>query len=190
MSNPGRKAEIRKKAAQVFAEKGFDRASIRDVAKAAEMSLAGLYYYYRGKEEILFDIEHTAFTTLLEGHSESLAGVSDPIEKLDRIIDMHISFFIQNISEMKVMVHETNQLSGQYLEEAAELRRRYVRLVRGILEEIKGKQKVKDISTGTASFLLFGMMNWLYTWYSPDHDADPKVVSAAVKEVFLNGYLK
>ena len=105
------------------------------------------------------------------------------------IIDSHISFFIQNLPEMKVMVHETNQLSGQYLEEAAELRRRYVRLVRGILDEIRGKQKTKDISTGTASFLLFGMMNWLYTWYSPEHDADPKVVSAAVKEVFLNGFL-
>ena len=46
------------------------------------------------------------------------------------------------------------------------------------------------ISTGTASFLLFGMMNWLYTWYDPAHDADPQVVSAAVKEIFLHGYLK
>ena len=46
MPGPERKLEIRAKAAEVFATSGFDRASIRDLAKAADMSLAGLYYYH------------------------------------------------------------------------------------------------------------------------------------------------
>ena len=190
MSNPGRKAEIRKSAAAVFAEKGFDRASIRDVAKAADMSLAGLYYYYRGKEEILFDIEHTAFATLLDIHAESLAGIQDPIEKLNVVIDNHINFFLDNLSQMKVMVHETDQLTGKYLEEAAEQRRRYMRLVRGILDEIAAKDMNRDIRTGTASFLLFGMMNWLYTWYDAEHDPSVQSVADTIKVIFLRGYLK
>ena len=74
MANPDRKAEIRHTAAGVFAEQGFDAASIRDVAKATGMSLAGLYYYYRGKDEILFDIQNEAFGTLLDAHAEALAG--------------------------------------------------------------------------------------------------------------------
>ncbi len=84
MANTDRKAEIRKAAAAVFAEKGYDRSSIRDVAKAARMSLAGLYYYYRGKEEILFDIQNQAFETLLNHHAEALAGVREPKKKLSR----------------------------------------------------------------------------------------------------------
>ena len=62
--------------------------------------------------------------------------------------------------------------------------------VRGILDEVSESHKTKDISTGTASFMLFGMMNWLYTWYDPDHDPDSQTVADAVKEIFLHGYLK
>ena len=178
-----KKARIRRISAQVFAEHGFDRASIRDVAKATDMSLAGLYYYYRGKDEILYDIQHEAFRILLETHDERLAGVTDPVEKLEKIIDSHCVFFAENISEMKVMSRESDQLTGQFADEVNELRRRYVRLVRGILDEIG----VETATTPVATFLLFGMMNWLYTWYDPGRDGSPHDIAAAVKRIFLEG---
>ncbi len=178
-----RKSGIRKRAAEVFAEQGFDRASIRDVAKASEMSLAGLYYYYRSKDEILYDIQHEAFRTLLEVHAEALAGVSDPREKLERVVDAHMEFFASNLAEMKVMSRESEQLGDQFAEEVGELRRRYVRLVRGILDEMG----VKDSAVPT--FILFGMMNWMYTWYDPDRDGSAQAVADAVKRIFLHGVL-
>jgi len=187
MSNPGRKAEIRKVAAQVFAEKGFDRASIRDVAKAAEMSLAGLYYYYRGKDEILYDIETVAFSTLLDQHAEALAGVHDPEEKLDCVIRAHLDFFTNSLPEMKVMVRESDQLAGKHRDDVTDLKRRYVRLVCGILEELGKQTPLKDIPIRTSAFLLFGMMNWLYTWYHPERDGGPEVLARAVREIFLSG---
>lgn len=185
-----RKAEIRRRAAEVFAERGFDRASIRDVAKAAGMSLAGLYYYYRGKEEILFDIQNTAFTTLLEAHAEALAGVKDPARKLERVIDAHLAFFAENISEMKVMSRESEALEGEYAQRVGELRRRYVRLVRGILDEMAALHPVREVPTPVAAFLLFGMMNWMYTWYDPERDGSAKDLAQAVREIFLHGLLK
>jgi len=190
MASPDRKAEIRRRAAEVFGERGFDRASIRDVAKAAGMSLAGLYYYYRGKEEILFDIQHVAFTTLLESHAEALAGVRDPEEKLCRIVDAHLAFFASHISEMKVMSRESEQLEGDFAEQIGELRRRYVRLVRGILEEIHAKRGLREVPEAVAAFLLFGMMNWVYTWYDPKRDGSAEDLARAVKEIFLHGALK
>ena len=117
MAGPERKLAIRAKAAEVFADKGFDRASIRDVAAAAEMSLAGLYYYYRGKDEILFDIQVTAFQTLLDRHAEALAGVTGAKAKLDAVISAHCAFFASHLHEMKVMSREAEQLHGEYGEE-------------------------------------------------------------------------
>jgi len=185
-----RKAEIRRSAAEVFAEQGFDGASIRDVAKAAGMSLAGLYYYYRGKEEILFDIQHTAFTTLLDAHAEALAGVKEPENKLARVIDAHLAFFAANIAEMKVMSRESEALEGEFAEKVGEQRRRYVRLVRGILDELAGARAVRDVPTPLAGFLLFGMMNWMYTWYDPKRDGSAEDLAKAVREIFLRGLLK
>jgi TetR/AcrR family transcriptional regulator len=184
MASQDRKAEIRQRAAEVFAERGFDRASIRDVAKATGLSLAGLYYYYKGKEEILFDIQHEAFTTLLESHARALAGVRDPEQKLRRVVDAHLAFFASHIAEMKVMSRESEQLQGEYAERVGELRRRYVRLVRGIVEELKGRS---DVRTGVAVFLLFGMMNWVYTWYDEQRDGSAADVARAVQEIFLRG---
>ena len=46
--------QILKTSAKIFAEKGFHRTSIRDIARATGMSLAGIYYYFRTKEELLF----------------------------------------------------------------------------------------------------------------------------------------
>jgi len=182
-----RKAEIRRKAAEVFAERGFDGASIRDVAKATGLSLAGLYYYYKGKEEILFDIQHGAFTTLLEAHAKALAGIRDPEQKLRRVVDAHLAFFASHIAEMKVMSHESEQLKGEYSEQVGELRRRYVRLVRGIVDEMKGRAEVPP---GVAAFLLFGMMNWVYTWYDEKRDGTPADIARAVQEIFLKGIVR
>ncbi|MEM8882462.1 MAG: TetR/AcrR family transcriptional regulator [Planctomycetota bacterium] len=189
MAGPERKQTIRTSAAEVFADKGYDRASIRDVAKASEMSLAGLYYYFKGKEEILFDIQYEAFQTLLEQHAEALAGVTEPIEKLDRIIMGHCRFFASHLHEMKVMSREAEQLEGKLDEDVGELRRRYVRLVRGVMDEIAEEKKKRDVPIGTAVFLLFGMMNWMYTWYDRTRDGEPDDIARQVSKVFLHGFL-
>ncbi|MHC4939737.1 MAG: TetR/AcrR family transcriptional regulator [Planctomycetota bacterium] len=189
MSGPERKQAIRAQAAQVFAEKGFDRASIRDVAAAAEMSLAGLYYYYRGKDEILFDIQSESFHTLLESLSQALAGLSDPVDKLDAFIASHCSFFTTHLAEMKVMSREADQLDGKFAEEVGELRRRYVRMVKGIIEEVAATKQSRGLPTGPAVFLLFGMMNWMYTWYDEERDGKPAEIARQVRTIFLNGFL-
>ncbi|HEY1268842.1 MAG TPA: helix-turn-helix domain-containing protein, partial [Candidatus Binatia bacterium] len=58
--------EILKCAAKIFAEKGFHSTSIRDISRATGMSLAGLYYYFRTKEELLFLIQERCILTLLQ----------------------------------------------------------------------------------------------------------------------------
>lgn len=190
MNGPDRKGDIRKRAAEVFAARGFDRSSIRDVAKASKMSLAGLYYYYRGKEEMLFDIQRTAFETLLDLHAVALAGIRDPAEKLHKVIEVHLTFFANNIAEMKVMSRESETLTGEFEEQLGEMKRRYVRLVRGIVEELARERAVRPVEPAVAAFLLFGMMNWMYTWYDGQRDGSAHDVAQAVHSIFLNGLLK
>jgi hypothetical protein len=106
------------------------------------------------------------------------------------VIDAHLNFFAENISEMKVISRESEQLTGDYAEQVNELKRTYVRLVKGILGEIGGSSPLKEIPTGTAALILFGMMNWVYTWYDPDRDGTAADLSTAVREIFLHGYLR
>ena len=124
MKKDERFEQILKHAARVFYEKGYDRASIRDIAKQAEMSLAGLYYYFRSKEELLYLVQKQVFTYLLHEVRDKLESVSDPLEKLKVFIQNHLSYFIENIVEMKLLSHEYECLKGEYHAEIADLRRR------------------------------------------------------------------
>jgi len=187
MAEPDRKQEIRQRAAEVFAAQGFDRSSVRDVAKASRMSLAGLYYYYKGKEEMLFDIEREAFETLLDAHAEALAGIRDPGEKLEKVVHEHLSFFSRHMAEMKVMSRESETLRGDYAERIDELKRRYVRLVRGIVDELARERSLRSVDPAIATFLLFGMMNWMYTWYDAQRDGSAADIAKAVHSIFLSG---
>ena len=88
------------------------------------------------------------------------------------------------------MSREAEQLDGEFAQQVGELRRRYVRLVRGILDELGAGHALAEVPTGVAVFLLFGMMNWMYTWYDATRDGSAEDLAKAVKEIFLRGLLR
>jgi AcrR family transcriptional regulator len=73
---------VLKTSAAIFAEKGYHSTSIRDIARATEMSLSGLYYYFKSKDELLFLIQDYCFSTVIEDCHKLLDGVDDPIHRL------------------------------------------------------------------------------------------------------------
>ncbi len=124
-------------AAVIFAEKGYHQASIRDIARATRVSLSGLYYYFRGKEELLFLIQDHAFGTLLRNLERLLEGVEDPHRKLRLLVENHLRFFISNMAEMKVLSHEAESLSGEFRAAVTEKKRRLTGIAMQILTELR-----------------------------------------------------
>jgi len=68
--------------AAVFSTQGYDKASMRQIAAEAQLSLSGIYHYVAGKEELLYWIQYDTFASLLQGLERSLQGVADPRERL------------------------------------------------------------------------------------------------------------
>src|SRR6476619_8392534 len=73
-----RLGEILDFATDVFYDKGYAGASMRDLSRASGMSLAGLYYYFESKEKLLYLIQKHSFTTIVERLQERLRQVEDP----------------------------------------------------------------------------------------------------------------
>src|SRR5437879_8629376 len=97
-----RLAKILGHATEVFYQKGYEGASMRDLSRAAGMSLAGLYHYFESKEELLYLIQKHAFTTIIERVRQRLADVSDPEERVRVFIRNHPEYFLANKESMKV----------------------------------------------------------------------------------------
>ena len=175
-------------ATRVFNDKGYEGASIRDIAQRSRVSLAGLYYYVESKEELLYLIQKHAFTTLIARLEEQLesAGAS-PEARLRLFIRNHLEYFLQNREAMKVLSHEAESLKAPYAAEVAELKRAYYRRARNLVEDLKQERGLKGLNTRVAVLSLFGMMNWIYTWHNPRLDPNADALAEHIAGLFLKG---
>jgi AcrR family transcriptional regulator len=178
---------ILRTSAAIFADKGYHQASIRDIARATNVSLSGLYYYFKSKEELLFLIQDHAFGTLIHEAEEMLIGVDDPVRKIRLLIENHLRFFIGNMAEMKVLSHEAGSLTGDFRRRVNAKKRRLSEIAMGILRELRPDG---GLDLRVATFSLFGMMNWIYNWYRPESDVPVERLAADMSRLFLGGYLQ
>src|SRR3977135_3725630 len=175
------------RAAKVFADQGYHSSTMRDLAAATDMSLAGMYYYVRGKEELLFRIQERCFLRVLAGAQRALAalGAADPAERLPADIHHHVTFFAAHMAEMKVLSHEANSLTGERQRKVNAIKRRYVDLLEGLLKDVAPEESAAERSAAT--YTLFGMMNWIYNWYDPAGEIDPERLAGLIARIFLGG---
>ncbi|MGC2274852.1 MAG: TetR/AcrR family transcriptional regulator [Candidatus Binatus sp.] len=160
---------ILRAAATVFAEKSFGLASIRDIAARARISFPRIYYYLRNKEELLYLISRRAFAQLVSLAESRMSATDDPEERLRLFIRSHLEYHMSNLAEMKVLVREADSLTGRYAADITRLKREYSRICRRLLEAYAAhRNKTLDREQARIlTSLLFGAMNWFYTWYEP-----------------------
>ena len=181
---------ILRTAARIFAEKSYHSTSMRDISRATNASLAGLYHYCKSKEELLFLIQDNCFGRVLERLEQRLEGVEDPLTKLGIFIENHLSFFAANMSEMKVLSHEAESLNGDLYTHVSTRKDKYTKLARQILREVQETQQSKErVDLTVATYALFGMMNWIYNWYDPQGKLKVSDLTSNVMKLFLNGFV-
>jgi AcrR family transcriptional regulator len=183
-----RLAEILTHATDVFCEKGYEGASMRDLSRTSGMSLAGLYYYFESKERLLFLIQKHTFTTIVQRLKARLGGVSDPEQQVRIFILNHLEYFLANQAAMKVLSHEADALKNSFASEVAAIKREYYRICVSLLDELK-RDRGLQFSTRIAVLSLFGMMNWIYTWHNPRVDADAEQLACEMSDIFLRGVM-
>jgi AcrR family transcriptional regulator len=177
-------------ATDLIARVGYERASMREVAKAAGVSLAGLYHYFDSKENILFLIQFRTFGSLLNLSREKLHGVTDPAEQLRVMVRAHVSYFAANMAALKACSHELDSLTGQSYQEARQLRREYYELTRAIVNRLfEAHAPNNKLDAHVATMSLFGMLNWLYRWYDPQQGGSPTSIANQIASQFLYGLL-
>jgi len=180
---------ILRTASQVFAQQGFAGASMRDISRASGVSLAGLYYYFENKQHLLYLIQSTTFTFVLESLRSRLHGVREPVERLRLLVLNHIEYFLFHPNEMKVLSHEEEALGDPYSDKVQAIKRRYYALAREIFDSIAAEGLAPGIHPRVAVLSLFGMMNWTYKWHKPGVDPDATELTAAILGLFLHGIL-
>ncbi len=159
---------------------------MRDIARATGMSLAGMYHYLGSKERLLYRIQKHTFSTILDRLHQRLERASGTEQGIQAFILNHLEYFLEHQQAMKVLSHEDEALAGNYGREIAEIKREYYRICRELLNRYR-KEKGLQFDSRTAVLSLFGMMNWIYTWYNPRLDGGAEQLAQKMGNIFFRG---
>jgi Tetracyclin repressor-like, C-terminal domain len=77
-------------------------------------------------------------------------------------------------------------LTNGFGAEVATIKREYYRICVGLLDDFKRARRL-EFSSRMAVLSLFGMMNWIYTWYNPRVDAVADELARGMGDIFLRG---
>ncbi|HUZ48674.1 MAG TPA: TetR/AcrR family transcriptional regulator [Candidatus Dormibacteraeota bacterium] len=168
----------------LFAEKGFHATSMRDIAHAADMSIAGLYYYLPSKQAALFFVCTRIFDRL-DAAADELRDIADPEERLRTFVRTHLAYMLRNEDAYRVLLHDMDALDGEYGDRMRLRKRRYFSLAADLVSRLDVNPAF--ISPRIAAGALFGMLNWAPTWYRRGLDGDIGTVADNILALFLGG---
>jgi len=170
-------------ALKLFAQKGFEATSIRDIAQEAEVNSSTLYYYMSNKEEFLLAIMKNGLGFGIRLAEEILAGVKLPEEKIAALVSMHV--MIHGLNQLITIVTDTEfrALHGQNKELIRDLRRRYETIWRDVVREgVEGGVFTAIANPKLAALALLEMCTGVAHWYS----AKGEMTLEEIRDEFVN----
>ncbi|MGH9322903.1 MAG: TetR/AcrR family transcriptional regulator [Vicinamibacteria bacterium] len=185
-----RRAQILEKAAQLFRVKGYEATSMSDIADEVGITKAGLYYFVESKEHLLYLITDYGLDLLEETVVQPLAGIQDPREHLEKLIERHVHMLLTRPREVTIILHERTALTGVYREKILQRKKQYIDYVRKLLRELQKRGEArKDVDVTAATFFLLGALNWVYQWYKGDGRLSEEQLAQELTKIFFHGFL-
>lgn len=160
---------------------------MREIANAADLSLAGLYHYVKGKEELLFLAIDSSLDSLLENLEIALSGAASAQAKLLALSETHLAFALENGSALKVILRDLENLDESNREGPAEKREAYIARSLEILRAIDPHGR-SDEDLLAATNLLLAMLNAVVTRPFLAASLKPGERAIAVSDLFMYGF--
>jgi AcrR family transcriptional regulator len=146
-------------ACKVFFEKGYHPTTIRDIAKACDMSMGQLYHYIRSKDDVLYLIHkhmHKVWYDYLK--RSNLEQIGDPVQKFKEALHQILQFQIENKKLIQFVYSESKYLDKEHFKVVLEMDyKNVIGFWRGLLEDVNKKKSVKgdlDILASLVAFTL------------------------------------
>jgi AcrR family transcriptional regulator len=170
-------------AAQCFARQSFPAASMNDIATACGTSKARLYHYYESKEAILLDLldRYTQRLLALIGEAEARAQRKNLSEReaLNELVRAFLTEYETSATRHVALVHDTKFLGEAQRELILNRQRDVVAAFTRFLKRAY-PERVTSLNQTALTMMLFGMINWTFTWLRP---GGPMSYSAFADEV-------
>ena len=178
-----RRDAILRAAARLYARKGYNGASVADLAKACKASKSLIYHYFPAKEDILYQVMAAHLDALVAAAGDATrAGTAE--EKLRALTLGFMRLYVGAQDSHKVLLNELDNLPATARSEVIGKQRRIIAAVEALLLEIRP-------GTGPLALpltmLFFGMINWTHTWFRAHGRVSAESLADMAVDVMLKG---
>lgn len=150
-------------AAELFADHGYDRTSIRDIARRVGLLPGSVYHYFPSKDELFLSVHREGFERTLERVKNAAASGTDAWDCLRRACEVHIEGIVVGSPVDRIAGHNL-ALTGHtdLLGEIRPQREAYERVFKELIDALP---LAPDTDRTLLRLFLLGGMNWVYLWY-------------------------
>jgi AcrR family transcriptional regulator len=162
-----RQRAILRAAAAVFREKGFEAAGMRDIAEAAGLSAANLYYYYGSKDELLYTCQDQALERMLDavrGARTVRSGARPVAERLRGVIEAQLRCMLEELEGGAAHL-AVDALPPRLRARIVDKRDRYERALRALVAEGVRAGEFAPCDPTLVTRAMLGALNWTAQWY-------------------------
>ncbi|MFT4716797.1 MAG: AcrR family transcriptional regulator [Paracoccaceae bacterium] len=183
-----KRAAILSKAARFFAENGFDRSSMNQLATVCGVSKALIYHYYDSKDALLYDIVLTHLTALLETVIAVDQAGADKENNLRQTIRAILVAYRDADAEHQVQSEAMTALPADQRRVLADMQREIVQIVSDAVKAVTpdvysaNPEKLRPVT-----MTVFGMMNWFYMWHRKGKGMTREEYADLVADLVLGG---
>lgn len=190
--NSGReKNYIAKLAGEIFFAKGFKESSLQDVSIKGNISKAGIYHYFKAKEDILsyilFQNTDDGIRALNESLIKSKEGQASPRESLRELIKTYAAHLLKNRKTSLLVLRERHQLSGKSRKILREKERTLFMLLRDQLLGVLDINRTVDPSLIT--FHILSSIHWMGYWFDEKGPLSKSEAIDQTIDIICNGIL-
>lgn len=177
-------AQLIEVATQVFYEKGYDGASLQEIADRLGMLKGSLYYYIESKEDLLFEVVATVHREGLS-NIRARAGIpGDPLSRLENVIVGHVEHTCRNLVPTAVFLHELAALPEERRREVLGSDHAYQTVFRDLITEGQREGVVRDdLEPRLAALAVLGSTNWVYRWFRPGGEFSPEQIGSQLADM-------
>lgn len=174
------------RAAQLFARGGYAGTSMNEVAQACGLSKATLYHYYRDKYDLLVSIAEDHVSRLQAIVGEATHPQQGPAERMRLLIGRLVQEYAHAQHAHRVLTEDVKFLEpadrDRILDKEREVVNGFAQVVAALRPDLQAHALGKPLT-----MLLFGMVNWLFTWMKPHGRLDYEAMAPIVADLFLGG---
>ncbi len=161
--------EILEKARDLFWEKGYEGTSLKDIADACGFENTNVYYYYKNKEEILFEALRIELEELVKDTKQLEENIGkNPVEKLKLFMDTEVKRHLGKHRLQGMLTDsELSHLNPRHRRTVIELRNQHDEILSQIISDGIAQGYFRDLDVKLAVYTISSAIIRSRLWFSP-----------------------